>query len=95
MDLAGMIEALSDPAAYPRSHPVDAVEKISAGTARHLDRLYAPHNEAGRIERARPGRCTRSCRTWRPSRRGATWRRAWPAGQAVARGGAGDLAGGG
>ena len=26
MDLAGMIEALSDPAAYPRSHPADAVE---------------------------------------------------------------------
>ena len=26
MDLAGMIEALSDPAAYPRSHAVDAVE---------------------------------------------------------------------
>jgi hypothetical protein len=27
---------------------------LIAGTA-HLDRLYAPHNEAGRIERARPG----------------------------------------
>ena len=26
MDLARMIEALSDPAAYPRSHPADAVE---------------------------------------------------------------------
>jgi uncharacterized protein len=26
MDLAGMIQALSDPAAYPRSHPADAVE---------------------------------------------------------------------